>query len=93
MGCRVKVNCPHVRPGPIVGVPSVGRGEFLSDHSPYLREFWRKPQKTQNGCPGIESGASLLPAIKAEPLGHWWGSTFVEKTSKLILHIGIYKQK
>ena len=42
-----KTNCLHMRPGPTGGVPFVG--VFLRDPSPYLREFRRKPQKTQNG--------------------------------------------
>ena len=47
VGCRVKVNCPFVRSGPVGEVPSVG--VLLRDPSSYLREFWRKPRKTPNG--------------------------------------------
>ena len=44
--CRVKTNCPLVRPGAIGGMPSVG---LLKDLIiPYLREFRRKPRKTPN---------------------------------------------
>ena len=47
VGCRVKANCPLVGPGTVGGVPSVE--VFLRDPSPYLLEFWRKPQKAPNG--------------------------------------------
>ena len=43
LGYLIKTNCPLVGLGPAGGVPSVG------DASPYLREFWRKTQKTPNG--------------------------------------------
>ena len=46
LGCRIKANCPLVRPGPVRIVPSVG--VFLRDPSLYLREFLRKPRKTPN---------------------------------------------
>ena len=46
-GCRDESNSPHVGPVPMDEMPSVD--VFLRDHSPYLREFWRKPRKTLNG--------------------------------------------
>ena len=45
--CWDKANCPHVGPGPMGDMLSVGA--FLRDPSPYLREFRRKPRKTPNG--------------------------------------------
>ena len=47
-GCRFKAKCPSVRPGPIGAVPSMK--VVLRDPRPYLRKFWRKPQKTPNSC-------------------------------------------
>ena len=47
VGCRFESNCPLVGPGIIGGMLSVG--VFLRDPNPYLREFWRKPRKTQYG--------------------------------------------
>ena len=35
--CRNKANCPHVEPGPMGDMPSMG--VFLRNHSPYLLEF------------------------------------------------------
>ena len=46
-GCRFESNSLLVGPGPVEGVPSVG--VFLRDPSPYLRKFWRRPQKTPKG--------------------------------------------
>ena len=34
LGCGIKANCSHVRPGPAWGMPSVE--VFLRDPSPYL---------------------------------------------------------
>ena len=41
--CINNANSPHLGPLPIGGMLSVE--VFLRDPSPYLREFWRKPQK------------------------------------------------
>ena len=72
LGCKVKACCPHVRLG-----PGSSMGIFLSDPSPYLREFRRKSRKTPNDWadkyPGIEPSTSHQPVLRAEPLGHWWG--------------------
>ena len=45
--CKVKANCSFMGAGPVGEVPSVE--VFLRDPSPYVREFRRKPRKTQNG--------------------------------------------
>ena len=29
--------------------------------------------------PGIEPGPSRLPALRAEPLNHWWGARYTDK--------------
>ena len=42
VSCMDKVNYPHVGPGPMGEMFSVG--VFLRVPSPYLREFWRKLQ-------------------------------------------------
>ena len=35
-------------------------------------------------CLGIEPGTSYLSALRAEPLGHWWGShKFVKESTKI----------
>ena len=48
-GCEdFKANCPLVGPGPIESVPSVE--VFLRDPSPYLHEFWEKPQILGGKC-------------------------------------------
>ena len=47
VGCRLKVNCPHMGPG-LIGGPSL-HGVFLRDPSPYLQEFPRKTGKIPNG--------------------------------------------
>ena len=43
MGCRIKANCPFVRPVHVRGVPSMR--VFLRDPNPYLREFQKKTLK------------------------------------------------
>ena len=47
VGCRFESSCQLVGPETIGGALSVGG--FLSDPSPYLREFPRKLRKTPNG--------------------------------------------
>ena len=58
----IKVNYPHVGPGSVGGVSSLG--VFLRDPSPYLREFRRKPRKTPkcniNKC---DRGLNLAPPV------------------------------
>ena len=44
LGCRNEANCPHMEPGPMRGMPSVG---VVS--SPFLHDFQRKPRKTPKG--------------------------------------------
>ena len=69
---------PIVSRGPIGGVPSMG--VLLRDSSPYLGKLWRKPLKTKNNQ--VEkwdrdmntSPPPRLSVLRAEPLGHWWGS-------------------
>ena len=46
-GCKDKVNCPHIGPGPMGKYPPWG--VFLRNPVPYFREFRRKSQKTANG--------------------------------------------
>ena len=43
--CRIKADRPLMGPGPVGEVPSMGI--FLRDPRLYLREFRRKPLKTQ----------------------------------------------
>ena len=38
--CKMKANCPHVRPGPTGIVPTLE--VFLKDPNQYLREIWKK---------------------------------------------------
>ena len=48
------------------------RGVFLRDPSPYLREFRRKSRKTPKKL-DRQVRPGIAPALKVEPLGHWWG--------------------
>ena len=46
IGCADKANCLHVGPGPMGGGNAL-RESFSNGSNPYLREFRRKPRKTQ----------------------------------------------
>ena len=91
LGWGHKVNCPHVGPGPTCGVPSVG--VFLSDLSPYLHEFRRKPRKLQTArlTTAIADWTWHLPSISFE--GKTAQSLVGRLSSrKLIMHSETYVQ-
>ena len=73
--CKIKINCPHVRPGPA----RTSVGVFLRDPSPYLREFQWKTGKTANGLVNKRyRELNPIPSVYyfyrlPEPLGQWWG--------------------
>ena len=66
VGCRLKANCPLVRPGPIGGVPTVG--VFLRDPNSYLPSFgdYHGKLRTARSTSATGNRTRHLPSISFE---------------------------
>ena len=75
LGCKIKVNCPHVGSGPARGVPSVA---FFKGSNHVVVRVLEKITKNSERLgikvrPGIEPDIFHLPILRAEMFSHWWG--------------------